>query len=239
MDIPSFPECNHTLVESLFECSDHELLQRLQEEPDAGRYFTALFCRYSPVVYTLIRHSARSTVQSEYLFALTWRHILSEVSSLKLPDDNPEEFSLQAWLVNLTAACINQATLPEVEEIHYSLHQAPPPLWCYVTRALDRLPPLERLVLVMAQTFRWSSTRIAAYLQAEGQRMAPEQVDRQVATASQSLMTALPRDIQTIYFGQAQTAESEDMLGDLLDMSDIDTESADIPADISVDSSTR
>ena len=103
MDIPNFPECDHAIVKSLFEYSDYDLVQRLKQHPDEGKYFTALFCRYSPVVYTLIRHSARSTVQSEYLFALTWRHILYELSGLDLPSEPPEDFSLQAWLVNLTA----------------------------------------------------------------------------------------------------------------------------------------
>lgn len=225
MDIPNFPECDHAVVKSLFEYSDYDLVQRLKQHPDEGKYFTALFCRYSPVVYTLIRHSARSTVQSEYLFTLTWRHILYELSGLDLPTDPPADFSLQAWLVNLTAACINQAALPDVEEIHYNLQEASPPLWCYVTQALERLQPLHRLVVVMAQTFRWSNTRIAAYLQAEGQRISPKSVALLLTDAQQALKSALPGDIQTIYFGDTDTAATEDLveeLADLLDVSDLE-----------------
>ena len=225
MDIPNFPECDHAIVKSLFEYSDYDLVQQLKQHPSEGKYFTAIFCRYSPVVYTLIRHSARSTVQSEYLFALTWRHILYELSGIELPSDPPAEFSLQAWLVNLTAACINQAALPDVEGIHYSLQEASPPLWCYVTQALDQLQPLHRLVIVMAQTFRWSNTRIAAYLQAEGQRISPKSVETLLVGAQQSLTTALPNDIQAIYFGDTETATEEKMIGDLanlLDASNLD-----------------
>ncbi|MEM9266903.1 MAG: sigma-70 family RNA polymerase sigma factor [Cyanobacteria bacterium P01_F01_bin.13] len=225
MDIPNFPECDHAIVKSLFEFSDYDLVQQLKQHPDEGKYFTAVFCRYSPVVYTLIRHSARSTVQSEYLFALTWRHILYELSGLDLPSEPPADFSLQAWLVNLTAACINQAALPDVEEIHYSLQEASPPLWCYVTQALERLQPLHRLVIVMAQTFRWSNTRIAAYLQAEGQRISPKSVAVLLRDAQQALNRALPSDIQAIYFGDTETAVEESLaeeLADLLDMSDLE-----------------
>jgi hypothetical protein len=83
------------------------------------------------------------------------------------------EISLQSWLINITALCINQAVLPEVEEIHYVLAEASPPLWCYTERALNQLDPIERLIIIMAQTFRWSDTRIAAYLQAEGEQITP------------------------------------------------------------------
>ena len=227
VDIPNFPECDNAVVKSLFEYSDYDLVQQLKLHPEEGKYFTAIFCRYSAVVYTLIRHSARSTVQSEYLFALTWRHILYELSGLDLPPELSKDFSLQAWLVNLTAACINQAALPEVEEIHYSLQEASPPLWCYVTQALERLQPLHRLVIVMAQTFRWSNTRIAAYLQAEGQRISPRSVETLLTKAQQALSKALPHDIQTIYFGDTETAPEENLaedLANLMDVSDLDLE---------------
>jgi len=229
VDIPNFPECDHAIVKSLFEYSDYDLVQRLKQHPDEGKYFTALFCRYSPVVYTLIRHSARSTVQSEYLFALTWRHILYELSGLDLPSEPPEDFSLQAWLVNLTAACINQAALPDVEEIHYNLQEASPPLWCYVTQALERLQPLHRLVIVMAQTFRWSNTRIAAYLQAEGQRISPKSVTVLLTDAQKSLNAALPSDIQAIYFGDTDTAAEESLAGELADLLDVSNLELDQP----------
>lgn len=211
MQIPSFPECNHALIQQLSHLSDRELLRRFQAEPDSGRYFTAIFCRYSPVVYTLIRHSARSPVQSDYLFALTWRHILNELSGLELPPDNTATASeahaaeaasnqtLQNWLINVTALCINQTPLPAVEDIHYSAEQASPPLWCYVERALDQLDPVERLILVMAQTFHWSDTRIAAYLQAEGERISPAEVAGRLRSACRNLEAALPEDIYTLY----------------------------------------
>ena len=208
MQIPSFPECNHAIVQQLGHLNDRELLRHFKAEPEAGRYFTAIFCRYSPVVFSLISHSARSPVQAEYLFALTWRHILNELGGLELPDADPPEasgktsgrsLSLQSWLINVTALCINQANLPDVEEIHYSLSQASPPLWCYVERALERLNPLERLILVMAQTFRWSDTRISAYLQAEGERIPSAEISVRLRQAAQSLEAALPEDIRTLY----------------------------------------
>ena len=220
MQIPNFPECDHTLVKSLIHLSDYDLVNSLQKSPTDGKYFTALFCRYSPVVYSLIRHSARSPVQADYLFALTWRHILNELSGIDLTpfkahaqadatdsasaaSSATSEFSLQGWLISLTAAHINQAVLPDVESIHYSLQDAPPSLWCYTERALDRLLPKHRLIILMAQTFAWSDTRIAAYLQAEGDRISPAAVHEELTVAYRALEQSLPADIRTIYIDQA------------------------------------
>ncbi|NJL22518.1 MAG: sigma-70 family RNA polymerase sigma factor, partial [Leptolyngbyaceae cyanobacterium SM1_3_5] len=72
-------------------------------------------------------------------------------------------------------------------------------LWCYVEQALEQLPPTQRLIVVMAQTFRWSETRIAAYLQAEGEVISPKQVREQLRSSYAQLEAALPDDIRAIY----------------------------------------
>ncbi|MEH2117009.1 sigma-70 family RNA polymerase sigma factor [Nostoc sp.] len=204
MQIPHFPEANHPLVKSLFHHSDDELLTLFQRYPDAGKYFTVIFCRYSPIVYTLIRHSARSPVQADYLFALTWGHIYYELGGLNLTNSKSgeEALTLQNWLINMTAFCINEIKLPPTEAIHYSLQTTSPPLWCYVQQALDQLPPVLRLMVLMAQTFHWSETRIAAYLQAEGEAIAPSEVANSLQKGYRMLEDKLPTDIRTIYFGE-------------------------------------
>ncbi|MBE9126366.1 MULTISPECIES: RNA polymerase sigma factor [unclassified Coleofasciculus] len=200
MHIPHFSESNHPFVKSLFHYSDRELLTLFQRHPEQGKYFTAIFCRYSPIVYTLVRHSARSPVQADYLFAMTWRHMFYELRGLDLREDQTtESSSFQNWLINMTAVCINQAELPSVESIHYDLKAAPPPLWCYLEQALDKLRPGVRLMTVMAQTFHWSETRIAAYLQAEGEPISPAQVRTQLQQGYQILEADLPEDIRVIY----------------------------------------
>lgn len=204
MQTPQFPESNHPIVKSLFHNSDQELLTLFQNHPAQGKFFTAIFCRYAQIVYTLIRHSVRSPVQADYLFARTWRHIYYELRGLDLRRESGEEggenITLQNWLINVTAICINQTELPSVESIHYSLQAAPPPLWCYVGQALEQLAPLLRLTVLMAQTFRWSETRIAAYLQAEGEAISPAQVRALLQKGYQSLEGSLPEDIRSIYF---------------------------------------
>ncbi|BAZ12942.1 hypothetical protein NIES4071_47760 [Calothrix sp. NIES-4071] len=202
MQIPHFPEANHPLVKSLFHHSDRELLTLFQQHPEAGKFFTAMFCRYSPIVYTLIRHSARSPVQADYLFALTWKHVYHELAGLDLNEPINENLTLQNWLINMTAYCINEIELPPTEAIHYSLKATSPPLWCYVEQALEQLPPVLRLMVLMAQTFHWSETRIAAYLQAEGEGIAPHEVANFLQEGYRMLEDKLPTDIRAIYLGE-------------------------------------
>nr|WP_225225732.1 sigma-70 family RNA polymerase sigma factor [Komarekiella delphini-convector] len=188
----------------MFHHSDHELLTLFQRYPEAGKYFTVIFCRYSPIVYTLIRHSARSPVQADYLFALTWRHIYYELGGLNLTsaESGKEALTMQNWLINMTAFCINEIKIPPTEAIHYSLQATSPPLWCYVEQALDQLKPVLRLIVLMAQTFHWSETRIAAYLQAEGEAIAPIEVANFLQEGYRMLEDKLPVDIRAIYFGE-------------------------------------
>ena len=204
MQIPHFPEANHPLVKSLFHHSDQELLSLFQQYPDYGKYFTVIFCRYSPIVYTLIRHSARSPVQADYLFALIWRNIYYELGGLDLNQatTDTESLTLQNWLINITAFHINEIELPPTEAIHYALKDTSPPLWCYVEQALDQLPPISRLIVLMAQTFHWSQTRIAAYLQAEGEQISPAEVASSLQEGYEMLEDKLPEDIRAIYLGE-------------------------------------
>lgn len=197
--IPTFPEAHHPIVKALFHHSDQELLTLFQRYPDSGQFFVALFCRYTPIVYSLIARSARSPMQSEYLLALIWRHVFHELAGVDLRAFG-HGATFQTWLLAVTASGMNEADLPAIEEIHYDIRSLSPPFWCYLDRALEQLPPATRLIIVMAQTFHWSETRIAAYLQAEGEQISPDEIKAQLQTGYRSLEKLLPEDISTIYF---------------------------------------
>jgi len=207
--LPTFPECNHPVVRLLAHRSDRELLHLFQICPAKGQYFTAIFCRYSHLVYALIRNSAQSPVQVDYLFAKTWQCIYDELQHLKLDKQvsSSEQRALQSWILNMSAVSINEANLPPVETINYALSAAPPPLWCYLEEALEHLPATCRLILTLAQTFHWSESRIAAYLATEGEIISPEQVQVQLQEGYQLLEALLPKDIQEIYLSTAANEE--------------------------------
>lgn len=206
MQISTFSESRHPLVVALNHHSDQDLLTLFQRHPDVGKYFVAIFCRYAPTVHALIRHSVRSSVQADYLFAVTWRHIYYELGGLDLHEYSTDEkpCTLQNWLIHISAVCINRVALPPVEQIHYSLQKASPPLWCYLEQSLGRLQPIQRLIVLMAQTFHWSETRIAAYLQAEGEILSVHEVKQQLQAAYHALESVLPTDIRHIYLDLPQ-----------------------------------
>jgi hypothetical protein len=212
MSVPEFFEAQHPIVEALSGYSDRELVHGFQQHPDEGKYFVALFCRYGTLCYVLIRNMARSAMQTDYLFAKIWRNIFFELMGLDLgePVEAGPEVSLQTWIFSKTALCINQEEAPAIESIQYALETASPPFWCYLQTALDQLPPLHRLVLVLSQTFHWSDTRILGLLEAEGTAVDRDALPNLRAQACQQLIEALPPDIRTIYIKQDSAPQAPD-----------------------------
>jgi hypothetical protein len=200
MQIPQFDEAYHPIITSLSDRSDLDLVKLFQYYPEEGKYFVAVFCRYSSTVYTLVKYGGRSPAQTDYLFAVTWRHIYYEMMSLEVEDLMAiETASLQSWIINMTANCVNQADIPAAEAIEYSITHASPPLWCYLEQALDKLPPLSRLIVLLSQTYNWNEVQIASLLQTEGENLSPSQVGQELHSSYQLLQNGLPTDIQQIY----------------------------------------
>jgi hypothetical protein len=200
MQIPQFDEAYHPIITSLSNHSDLDLVKLFQYYPEEGKYFVAIFCRYSSTVYTLVKYGGRSPAQTDYLFAVTWRHIYYEMMSLEVEDLMAiETASLQSWIINMTANCVNQADIPAAEAIQYSITHASPPLWCYLEQALDKLPPLSRLIVLLSQTYNWNEVQISSLLQTEGENFSPSQIGQELQASYQLLQGGLPTDIQQIY----------------------------------------
>lgn len=54
-------------------------------------------------------------------------------------------------------------------------------------------------MMIMAQTFRWSDTRIVAYLRAEGEKIPAAKVPEYLQTAYELLEAEIPADIRLLY----------------------------------------
>jgi hypothetical protein len=216
MQVPEFLEAQHPLIQALSTQSDRELVYGFQQHQDKGQFFVAIFCRYAGLSYVLIRNMARAALQTDYLFARVWRNVFFELTYLDAgePPDGTDDFSLQTWIFNKTALCINQEEAPSIESVQYALDIASPPLWCYLQVALDHLPPLQRLVLVLSQTFHWSDVRIAGFLQSEGESIEREALSQIKAEAYEVLTQTLPDDIKAIYFSP-QSTEGKDLAAEV------------------------
>jgi hypothetical protein len=200
LSIPTHPESHHQIVESLAEYSDRELVELHQSQPESGKYFTAFFCRYSAIVYSVVQHAAELPIQVDYLFALAWREIFNELHRVTLLTD-PESTNWQNWAVDITGKTVERIEVPFPAQIRYSLNDAPPPLWCYLERGLDRISPLSRSIVVMSHCFKWNEQRIAAYLQGEGEAISPMEITGHLAEGCDRLEASLPQDIRDIYLG--------------------------------------
>jgi hypothetical protein len=198
LSIPTFPEANHDILRSLAIYSDRELISLHQLHPEQGKFFTALFCRYGAIVHSVVQHAVESQLQADYLFAISWQQIFQELQQVKISAD-PEGTNWQNWLIDITGSTIHRVKIPQPAQIRYALTAAPPPLWCYLDRGLDRLSPLSRLIVVMTQNLKWNEQRISAYLQGEGQKIPATSIPEYLAEGYQQLEADLPQDIRRIY----------------------------------------
>jgi hypothetical protein len=198
LSIPTFPEAECEILQSLASYSDRELVSLHQLHPEQGKFFTALFCRYGAIVHSVVQHAVESQLQADYLFAIAWRQIFGELRQVKLSAD-PEATNWQNWLMDITGNTIERIEVPPLAQIRYEIDAAPPPLWCYLELALDRVPPLSRLIVVMTQSLKWNEQRISAYLQGEGQTISAQNIPDYLAEGYQQLTAAVPADIREIY----------------------------------------
>jgi hypothetical protein len=216
LSIPNFPESDHEILRSLVDYSDQELVRRHQLHPDQGKFFAALFYRYSAVVYSVVQHAVEFQLQADYLFALSWRQIFTELRQVKLPTD-PAATNWQNWLIDITGSMIDRVNVPPPAQIRYGLDMAPPPLWCYLDRGLDQLPPRSRLIVVMTQNFKWNEQRIAAYLQGEGDIVPVAKIPGYLSQGYQQLEAELPQDIRDIYLVPELGSLEEQVTAEILE----------------------
>jgi hypothetical protein len=196
VQIPTFAEAHHESILALGQYTDAELIQNHLQEPEKAQYFVAFFCRYSSIVYSIIQHVAGEQIQIDYVFALAWQRVFDRLQ--ELDDPQISKIIWQQWVVNVAGELVGPQKLPAVDEISYRLSEVSPPLRCYTNRSLGLIQPLLRLVFIMGQQ-RWSSQRIAAALQAEGEDLAEMDVPLYLAEAQKSFEKTLPIDLWEIY----------------------------------------
>jgi hypothetical protein len=194
-------EITHPIIEPLLKKTDRELLAEFQTDRHKEKFLVAIFCLYGQIIYRLTNDAGRSPQIANYLFTKTWERIEQELRSVPINTVN----SLQNLLIDITGVVINSFAADELEigmfadNANKSDLQNPvsPIFLCYLHQTLDRLPYDLRLVLVLTHTWQWSSSRIAAYLQSEGESI--DNIDKLISKAEFEILRLLPLDIQEIY----------------------------------------
>ncbi len=178
------------------------MLTALQTHPQAGVYFVGLFCRYGALTYVLCHPMGAGRVQTEYLMAQVWWGIFEQ-----LPDLQLGSLTLRNWVVDFTATSGPRVCLPPPDSIRYTIQKASPPLWCYLRRAFDTLPPLVQLVLTMAHIAGWGEERICRWLGEEGEDLGPGGLPPLLQYGHTLIKTKIPPDLAQVY-GLSQEATS-------------------------------
>lgn len=217
VQIPHFLEADHALIRSLKSYSDTELIQGCCRERDQAKFFTAFFCRYSAVTYSIFQHISKSEVQVNYTFAKAWQHIFDRIQ--QLDERRINSIVWQNWVVDIAGNFLDNFQVPPIEKIHYQLAIGSPPLLCYVQRSINLMPPLLRLVFMMNNHWHWPAARIASHLRAEGEQFEDRNLPLYLSESQKAFEKNLPIDLQQIY-GKSATSDFDiNTSGEIVDSS--------------------
>ncbi len=217
VQIPHFLEADHALIRSLKSYSDTELIQGCCRETDQAKFFTAFFCRYSAVTYSIFQHVSGSKIQVDYTFAQAWQHIFDRLQ--QLDDQRINTIVWQNWIVDIAGNFLDNFQPPPIEKIHYQLDTVSPPLLCYVQRSLNLMQPLLRLLFMMNNHWHWPVARMASHLRAVGEQLEDSDFPLYLAESNQAFVKTLPIDLQQIYGKSAALDFDINTSGEIVDHS--------------------
>jgi hypothetical protein len=182
------------MVRGLASYSDYQLLELFQANPLSARYFVGLFCRYSPLVETLLPEFKSSKTQilwQQYL----WQHLHGWFLQVRLQPNEGLSLSLQEEIRH----CLDEFSIPDEQSLSEGEAILSPVLNCYLMLGLTSLAPPLRFILVLHDRFHWSVPQISAQLEREGYASSVEEVQAKIEEARQLLFQAIPVDIRALY----------------------------------------
>lgn len=196
--IDIFPEINHELMIPLQSLDDFQICQKWEHEPHKYRYLLAIFCRYYQLTDTLKIKAKYAELVTKYYVQL-WYFIFDRLL-LILPSEN---YNLEVVLKSLIEEFCSRE---EIIENHISAVNSPPqndlrylPLQYFLEKALNKLYPLERIIIITKDNFAWDEGKILEYLHQQKKDITLSELKAYYTQAHSRLINALPTDIITIY----------------------------------------
>ena len=183
----------HSTVSDWLQRTTAEIQQAFQADPwQAIAPFVALYERFAQPLAALARDRYPAPTQADFAEVKAWQQIWQTLQQAETP-----------WELTDYQACAedywSELWLPPTEAIAYDRDSMPPPLWIYTQAAIEQLPGIDRLLLVLTYTYRWSIPQVVEQLQLLGHRLAELQVRSLLEIAEVRLLAALPPDLLTIY----------------------------------------
>ena len=196
--IDIFPEINHELIFPLQSLDDFQLCQKWDHEPHKYRYLLAIFFRHYKLVDTVkVNNKYQELIHNYYL--QLWYFIFDQLL-LTLPS---EKFNLEAALKSLVEEFFSQKESIDnqisTQKESFNGNVRYLPLQYFLEKALSKLYPLERIIIVTKDNFGWDENKILEYLHQQEQNITLSELKAYYTQAHSRLINALPTDIITIY----------------------------------------
>ncbi len=191
-----FPELNHEIIKPLLETEDILLWKSWQKYPIQARYLILLFYRYLYLTQTSSYYSNRIENQEFYLEKL-WFFIFDNL----LIYDIEEEEILSQVIINLIQEFFTEENIifPDTNNCHFDFQLRYLPLKYYLEKSLEKLTPIERIILVTKDKFVWEDDKILQYLQQQKKKITLPEIKAFYTKAHSQLLNNLPTDIVSIY----------------------------------------
>ena len=196
--IDIFPEINHELILPLQSLDDFQLCQKWENEPHKYRYLLAIFFRHYQLADTFKINDKYRELIDQYYVQL-WFFIFDRLL-LALPS---EQYNLEVVIKSLIEEffsqeeLIDKQTSPRKESFDEIVRYLP--LQYFLEKALSKLYPLERIIIVTKDNFGWDENKILEYLHQQEQNITLSELKAYYTQAHSRLINALPTDIITVY----------------------------------------
>lgn len=196
IDNDVFPELNHELIKPLQNFDDLKLWTLWQKYPQQSRYLIMLFCRYANFPEKVAKNFHNIKISLSYFESL-WFFMFDRLLNYEIEQDAIlSEIIIQLINEFFTGEKIIVTSTNKIDD-HLEIRFLP--LKYYLQKNLDKLSPLERIILLTKDKFNWEDEKILDYLQQQKQVITLAEIKAYYTQAHSRLLNFLPIDIVSIY----------------------------------------
>jgi hypothetical protein len=196
VDNDVFPELNHELIKPLQAIDDIQLWKLWQKNPSHARYLIILFYRYLNLTKSIGDGLNKIEIKKDY-FERLWFFMIDELLRYKIS----EQTNFPDTILELSQQFFNdeKVIISQVYSSDYDFQLRYFPLKYYLQKSLEKLSPMERIILVTKDKFGWEDNKILQYLRQQKDNITLAEIKAYYIQAHSRLLNYLPTDIISIY----------------------------------------
>jgi hypothetical protein len=196
IDNDVFPELNHELIKPLQDIDDIHLWKLWQKNSSQARYLIILFYRYVNLTKYFDNGLNKIEIKKDNFEGL-WFFIIKQLLKYQIL----EEVDLREVILDLIQQFltdekfITSKVYGDVSDFQLRYF----PFKYYLQQSLEKLSPIERVILVIKDKFDWEEEKILQYLQQHENNITLAEIKAYYTKAHSQLLNYLPTDIISIY----------------------------------------